>query len=89
VDVIVLTAGSPFGKYVTVDVFRMYTHVVLSTVLRREDNVESVMQVMGGGSLVLTSTFVLMLLLVYKCRRRLEQDPNNPRFDEVRGGRRR
>jgi hypothetical protein len=75
VEVCVLTAGSPYGKYMTVDIFRSYTKTVLS--LYSGHNLaamDRVMQWTGEGCLALTAVFLIMVTLVYKCRRTHKSD---------------
>jgi hypothetical protein len=84
VDVIILTAGSPYGKYMTVDVFRLYTRAVTLIFIREDQTavVDKVLAITGGASLCLVVTFLGCLVLLYKCRI-LERNPNNHQFDEV------
>ena len=82
-DVSILTAGSPYGKYMTVDVFRSYTEAVVSIFLRRGQLVERVLTFTGGGSAALVITFLIMFLLLYKFQRTRTMNDINYRFDQV------
>jgi len=80
VDVAILTAGSPYGKYVNVDVFRMYIRgMVLLFVRDNQDEIqEEVLNITGGGSMGLVVVFLISLLLICKCRQLHERDLNHP-----------
>lgn len=79
VDVAILTAGSPYGKDINMNVFRAYIRGM--TLLFVRDNQseiqEEVLNVTGGGSTALIVVFLISLLLIYKCRRLLERDLND------------
>jgi hypothetical protein len=85
VDVIILTAGSPYGKYLTVDLFRSYTRAIISVFVNQsqEGVIQRVLEVTGGGSMGLVVSFLISLLLLYKCHRLLRNDRDRPKFDEV------
>ena len=81
VDVAILLAGSPFGKYISVDVFRLYIHGIMSLFIRdnESDLEQKVLTVTGRGSMGLVAVFLISLLMVYKCRPLLGKDHNKPR----------
>lgn len=82
VEVCVLTAGSPDGKYMTVDIFRAYTQAILTLYSGHQASVVAqVMNWTGQGSLALTVIFCLTLTLLYKCRSTQERDRTNPLLD--------
>jgi hypothetical protein len=85
VDVVVLTAGSPYGKDMTVDVFRLYTRAVTLVFVRNNQTaaVGTVLKITGGASLALVVTFVGCSVLVYKCRCILQKVSTNPQIDGV------
>jgi hypothetical protein len=85
VDVSILTAGSPYGKYMTVDIFRMYTVAIVSVVVGQNqiELVEKVLVITGGGSMGLVIAFLISLLLVYKCRRISDKDSYPHHIDQV------
>jgi len=83
VDVSILTAGSPYGKYMTVDVFRLYTKAIVSIYLRRDQLVERVLTFTGGGSAGLVITFLIIFVLLYKCQRTRKMDDINYHSDQV------
>jgi hypothetical protein len=85
VDVIILTAGSPYGKYMTVDIFRLYTRAVTLIFIRKDQTaiVDEVLSITGGASLGLVVTFLVCLVLLYKCRRIFKRDLSNHHLDEV------
>jgi len=67
VEVCVLTAGSPYGQYLSVDIFRAYTRTMLSLYSGSQPGlVEKAMAWTGGGSLTLTVVFLLILVVTYK-----------------------
>jgi hypothetical protein len=82
VDVSILTAGSPYGRYMTVDVFRSYTEAIVSIFIRQSPIMEEVLGITGGGSAALIITYLIFLLLLYKCRRTSETDAGNHYFDQ-------
>ena len=70
VDVSILTAGSPYGRYMTVDVFRSYTRGnCINFRTTKSDNEGWYWAITGGGSAALIITYLIFLLLLYKCRR--------------------
>jgi hypothetical protein len=69
VDVCILTAGSPYGKDLSVDVFRKFTQFVVSVVVRDETWVARVLDFTGGGSLAMVVSFLVVLLVLFKCRK--------------------
>jgi len=71
VDVCILAAGSPYGTDLNVGMFREYTEFVVSVVVRNEKSQwrQRILNFTGGGSLVIIVSFVLVLLLMYKCRK--------------------
>ena len=71
VDVCILTAGSPYGKDLSVSVFREYTQFVISIVVRDAESPwrQRILNYTGGGSLALVVSFLLVLMLLYKCRK--------------------
>jgi hypothetical protein len=85
VDVIILTAGSPYGKYLTVDIFRLYTRAVTLIFIRKDHTavVDKVLSITGGASLALVVTLLGCLVLLYKCSRILKKDISNHHLDEV------
>jgi hypothetical protein len=71
VDVSILTAGSPYGKYMSVGVFALYTRAVTLVFVHgdaREVVVERVLRVTGGEAMGLVVAFLLCPLLIYKAR---------------------
>ena len=85
VDVSILTAGSPYGKYITVNIFRSYTLVIISALVRQNqvEMAEKVLVITGGGSMGLVMVFLISLLLVYKCRRMSDKDSYPCHIDRV------
>ena len=85
VDVIILTAGSPYGKYMTVDIFRLYALAIISIFFKpsREDVARKVFAIIGGGSMGIVVTFLVFLLLVYKCFRMRDKDVHKGQYDLV------
>ena len=80
VDVAILTAGSPYGKYINVDIFRLYIRGIVSLFVQDDQSSiqEQVLNITGGGSLGLVVVFLISLLLTYKCRLLLGQDHETP-----------
>jgi hypothetical protein len=85
VDVAILTAGSPYGKYISVGWFRVYIHgLVLLFVRDNQSKIEQiVLTFTGGGSMALVAVFLISLLLVYKCRQLLQTDQSNRKVTAV------
>jgi hypothetical protein len=85
VDVSILTAGSPYGKYITVEVFRWYTGAIAGVVVRRNRDtiINRVFVVTGGGSLGLVVAFLISLLLLLKCHKLLGRGPVDHDLNEV------
>ena len=84
VDVSVLTAGSPYAEYITLNVFREYTRAIVSLYVRDNDaTVEKVMTITGDGALSLAIVLTISLLLLYKSSRKLQRECRTPQFDEV------
>jgi hypothetical protein len=79
IDVAILTAGSPYGKYISLGLFRVYIHgMVLLFVRDNQSKVEQVVLTFtGGGLMALVVVFLISLLLVYKCRQLLQKDQSN------------
>ena len=71
VDVCILTAGSPYGRDLSVGVFHEYTQFVISIIVRDKESPwrQRILNYTGGGSLGLVISLVLVLLLLYKCRK--------------------
>jgi len=69
-DIAILTAGSPFSKYIAVDVFRWYTRQMIAIFLPKDkaQMLEYLLGLTGGGSMALFLVFLITLLLLYKCR---------------------
>lgn len=83
-DVIVLTAGSPYGRYMSVDVFLLYTRRIIS-VFPWENHTNRVNQIsalLGGGSLALIMIFLICLLLLYKFRQHVMLGASHFRMPE-------
>jgi hypothetical protein len=69
VEVLILMAGSPYGVYLSVDVFRLYTQAMAGLYTRGNDEiVAKILVATGGGCVALAIVFLLILLLVYKFR---------------------
>jgi len=85
VDVAILTAGSPYGKYISVGLFQVYIQGMVVLFVR--DNQSGIEQVVlaftGGGSMALLVVFLIFLLLVYKCRQLLQKDQSNRKASAV------
>jgi hypothetical protein len=83
VDVSILTAGSPYAKYMTLEIFRQYTRSVISLYTRSDEIVvDKFVTITGGGTMSLTLVFLIILLLLYKSRP-LADIPTIPQSDEV------
>ena len=85
VEVCVLTAGSPYGKYVSVQVFGWYTRAVVMVFVRGgtgEDVMERVLRITGGEGMGLVVVFLLCLLMVWKARK-LQSARRGQNLDEV------
>jgi hypothetical protein len=84
IDVGVLTAGSPYVAYLTLNIFRVYTRAVVSLFSGMdEDVVDRALSITGGGAMGLTIVFLVILVLLYKCYRGERTDSGNPQFDKV------
>lgn len=79
VEILVLGAGSPYGQYMNVDVFQFYTRAVLSLYSGgKPEVVKSGLVYTGGGSLALVVSFLLILLLTFKCRKSQNEVYSDP-----------
>lgn len=85
VDVSILTAGSPYGRYMTVDVFRSYTEAIVSIFTRQYPTMEKALIITGGGSAALIITYLIFLLLLYKCCRKSGMETENHYLERVFG----
>ena len=85
VDVCVLLAGSPYARYLNLNLFYWYTQSIVSVVSRHFPFPieQEVLNVMGGGSLAMVTSFLICLLLVYKCRKMLQIEELNRHIQQV------
>jgi hypothetical protein len=85
VNLLVLSAGSPFSKYITVNIFRLYTQAVLQLFSgnRNGQMVDKMLAFTGEGSLTFVTMLLICLLLIYKCRKTMKLGLILHSFNEV------
>lgn len=84
-DISILTAGSPYGKYMSVKVFALYTRAVTLVFVHGDKDraVERILRVTGGESLGLVVVFLLCLLTMHKARQKVQRRPSQSGFSQV------
>ena len=85
VDVCVLLAGSPYARYIDLNIFYWYTESIVSIISRHSSFPieQEVLDFMGGGSLALVTSFLVCIVTMYKCRKMIQSEDMNRPFHQV------
>lgn len=85
VDVCVLLAGSPYARFLDLNLFYWYTERIVSVVSRHFPFPieQDVLNFIGGGSLALVTSFLICILLVYQCSKMLQVEDLNRHVQQV------